>query len=396
MVSLCCCILLGCDTTSSPPNCSELCALARDCAVLPSALGAGPDPYENCKQRCANSEDAGIAKSITANCGAASKAEVASWCEGRGTCAVFGACLARELGRATPIAVGSLNVSLVGTFPGLPLDGDGGSSTTGMGGGGGGGAVARNTGTAGGAPVRDFNSKSMCKKVQGSEYARTSAEEFCSLLAASQLSIVLESRYFIGGTIATGSCVDMLSVPLLFESLPVGGIRVAVRIEGSFPSMDNEGGAGGQPEPPSAASEDGEDVAGEGDGGQGGPDPAPASLASYCLTVQSSDGIVLAGGGATSDRNLSILLPLVNDLLRLAHSPGELPDESKQVYGCENTLELCSNGVDDDGDRRSDCAESECSSFCPVVSCIGEGCAGHGGTMGTTERMTLPSGGTSN
>jgi hypothetical protein len=297
----------GCDPSYEP--CSRACSLLNACALLPSPLGAGVDPGDNCETRCKNGGD-GVRDTIlgcVGDAGALSGPSARSWCgvpDGSspdpqdGVCLGLAMCMSRGVPNTDILGQSSVSVLVIGgqaeagVLP-APTEVD-----------------CQNNG-----PVSTPVESAWCAEVG----ARTV-----------QPFLLSESSFW---QVPAVSCGAALNTSTTFAPVTPGLARPGIYVVGQTPpSMPDGGSEGGTAIQPLEG---------------GAPD---ASASQYCWVFW-GDQIVAPAG---SSQSAPVPIP----------GPDTVANGGWQ-YACERGAS-CHDGIDNDGDGLIDCADPKCEAECTL------------------------------
>lgn len=294
----------------SKPNeqCATTCELLGACGLLPSPLGAGQDPYDNCKERC-NQTDPGVREPIFAcvdNSDIFSAPSARSWCgpaEGStrepedGVCLALATCMNRSLPNTDVLGQSSVSVLVVG--------GDSNSGAL---------PSPREVDCQDQSSVNTPVPVDWCAQVGARTIQPFVLQESAAVMAPAE------------------SCGLALTTATTFAPITPGLVRPGIYVVGQTATpMSDAGNAAGIAEPP--------------DGGA--PD---ASASQYCWVFWGDQVVAQAG----SVQPAPVPVAGAN---RLA-SPG-------WIYTCEVGA-ACHDGIDNDGDGLIDCADPMCAAECTM------------------------------
>ena len=292
-------------------DCTNLCRQADACGLLHSPLGTDID---NCKSRCALSNDASSASSSILSCWKQAE-QVSSdsappWCASNDRCESFARCLSHDLPEAGTLGRGTARLVL--TAPSLsPELADGALCASSM-----------------------------------EERAFAAPSAFCTELGASHVTAVL--RVWTGQLLSRGpsSCEAALAGGIFFDGVPPGLSVPGLRIVGALP-MSATADAAADPDL------------------DAGPDAARGPTAKpYCVyawgTSNGAGGVVAAG---ETPSKLLVAPPTASEIAR--------GGDRWHVVPCEQDPIVCRDGEDNDRDTLTDCADPKCAPFCRIELCTG-------------------------
>lgn len=302
-------------------DCVAACETAEMCGLLPSILGAGDgaDARESCVNQCRASGPS--RRNRVTQClrqdaethgpdGAEDDVDLRdSWCS-RGECQKAATCLWEAFNEPKILGTGELEIDFV--------LGDGDASTQAKG------------DLCGATRLRRENGPE-CAPLDADCGMEDGLEAFCECIGATEAQVFVEH---VGGRRAPApvSCVQAL-VGATVSGLVPGLVQPGLKLRGArYPAEEPEPGADGttvEPEP-------------------------------WCIVVWGAGEVVPASDFTTgTDRTEATFALPPGDVEALRLCPS--------AFSCEDTLERCSNGEDDDGDAKTDCDDDECAEFCETV-----------------------------
>jgi hypothetical protein len=296
--------LAECNDDATARSCEAACARIQACGLLPSPLGAGPDPQENCSSRCEESDptlrSAALDCALPAEAGRGIGDFGRSWCGAPtdaaiesldGLCSQVAVCLSRVNSGGAILGQASLTVLAAGLADGgspLPTAEDLGCTTT------------------------------CCTPAQ----EPPTDPSWCTLVGARsvQAFVVQQANATLGGS---QTCAAALTTPTSFSEVTPGLARPGLYVMGQ--SM----------------------IGAPSDAGEAGTDAAIVSP-SYCWVFWGNQVVVRAGSGTQA----------VVDI-----APFQMLLEGGWPRTCERGA-ACHDGIDNDGDGLTDCADPKCEVEC--------------------------------
>jgi hypothetical protein len=373
---LLCSGLAGCEP-SYVQECVDACQLAATCNVLPSPLGGGDDldeAKENCSARCSlTSSD--IRSSVVA-CFAASGTEGTSisemWCSPESTCAKFSACLQKEFPGQEILGKASVTTG-IGVDPGAAAGSLEASSDT---------VISEEVDAGDADPGSSEDSRGMAELLRGTTCCTKSscassaqactdaricvaplsadAKRRCTAIGASDIVYYAEQDERRIAMQAV-SCLEGLASMIAIGGLRPGLVTVGVQLRGVLSTSVGTSEDAGAKVPDAMVDVDraGAQDADEGRAAIDATSP-PSPPLRYCLVFKAGAQVIQAG---FSSHRILVPVPIVTQGMIRA---GGI------VTRCENDIETCINGRDDDGDGATDCADLECRDVCSQL-CRGLG-----------------------
>jgi hypothetical protein len=302
---LLCACCIACQQRAIDVGCRRACRAAQACGLLPSDLGAGDNPSENCEARCSlSSGHSGAARSGVLRCLEEVDAGASGWDSAQAPCRRAAQCL-HERFPSQQFGIGSVTAVLHAP----PV----GASTG-----------ATDAGCAPAEPAHDCASAATGR----SDECGLRVAAFCAEFRVGLLKLFVQ-RDETRLAERTLSCSDGLEHEIVFSDLSAGSIRLGVELSGAL-DPDTDGGAG-TVESAEAA------LAGAPPTGA----ERPGRL--YCRTLLGRNGVLQAD----QRRRLSL----------------ELLAADCAYPGCEASAAACMDQTDNDADGYVDCADADCT--CP-------------------------------
>lgn len=315
---LVCMLALGCADEKVSTICRRACARAQLCGLLPSSLGGGDDPLDNCRERCSLSDDndKGVQAAVI-ECMQASEPPThfeSDWCEDRSQCAAAAGCLRGRLPGST-LGQASLTVQLA-TASGWTCPEGSGATLASV------DCVAPPQGDKPSPRCEMDCVSTNCVDGESCSAACGSGDTtgFCGCTGGAQVGQmqVFVQRGPEREAVRQGTCFELFETSIVFANLAPGVVKVGVELVGSAT-------------PEAIQDEDAGEL-----------DALPALGPSFCRTLMTEKAVLMAG--TRSDARI-VVPPL---------------DECGEFRACENSVEACGDGIDNDQDGYMDCSDLDC------------------------------------